>query len=147
MKAFSSIFVAGLLLLLIAGCDSQKNEALPSRSDCIVRINMYWPNGLDASRRESIINNIDNAIGFSSHRGGPKISIDTSFPRDRRDVFYVQFGENCRHRLRVAHRLVGYLERTLPRAPQMQVSKKVIKPNVSTIDVWGPQWSDSDKRM
>lgn len=137
-----SILIASMLLMAVSACESSSEERLPSRSECIVRINLQWPKVYNTLKRESIISNIGEAIGFSAAQGGPDMTIQAAFPRKRRDILYVQFSKDCQHRIEHAHALAAYLKKTVPDVPAMQVSKKVIKPSDDTINVWGSQWRD-----
>jgi hypothetical protein len=136
------VLVVNALMVAVSGCNSPNGQQLPSRSDCIVRIDLAWPKIYSTSGREAIIDNLGKAAGFSAARGGPDIQMQTAFPGQRRDVFYVQFDRDCEHRLEHARDLVAYLKRVVPKAPAMHVSDDVIKPGNDTINAWGPEWRD-----
>lgn len=135
-----------VLLLISAACSGAVDDALPSRTDCIVKIDMQWPTDMAVSMREKIIDEIGTAILLSAAKGGPDISADLALPRHERDVMYLQFKQACDHRLEHASNLATYVYRTVNRAPTMVVSDQKIEPGPDTIEVWGATWSDQPER-
>lgn len=139
------LFVLIFLGIIYAAYGFQR---LPLRSECIVAIQFYWPDGIDRKEKNKILEDMSNAIAFSSVKGGPNIHTSQSYPLPSKEFLYLQFEQkkNCKRRLEVASELMSYVWKVTPNAPYSTISKERIMPGLDTIESWGPPWRDKPQQ-
>lgn len=136
------ILLSMIVMVSAVACGEPAAVHLPSRSECIVKINLHWPSGADSAERERIIEEISSAVMFSAARGGPEVRTNQAFPRAERSVMYLQFEAACRERIENTENLLAYVKSVVPKTPEVSISNELVEPGSDTIDVWGPAWAD-----
>jgi hypothetical protein len=135
------VILITLVIGLSAACvDSEPR--LPLRKDCIAKVILDWPPALSSSAKEETVEDIVDAIMFSGARGGPDHHPSLAVQGKSRELLYMQFRKDCKHRVRNAQELMAYVKTVVPNSPMFRTSTKTVKPSAETISVWGPHWRD-----
>ena len=114
------------------------------RSDCIVRINVEWPSGMNEETKEDSIRSIADAVRKAPDLGFNRIQPSSAIQGDKRQFVYYQFKDDCEHRIENAETLLSHVRRELGNQPSLTVDPGSFEPGVDTIRSSGPWWLNQE---
>lgn len=130
-----------LFFIFISSC-SEAQSKLPSRAECIVRVD-FVDEQILGHELEEIYPAVSAAIRQSNRKGFSVKPPSLAIPSDNRKVIYLQYKEKCSERFRLTTELFSsYVKKSVNSLPKYEISRDRISPSSSTIDVQGIYWSD-----
>lgn len=125
------------------GADGSSATTAPTRAECIVAVQLVWDGRLSSRDRSDFLRDaVVPALSGLPRDEYPWLAGST-FPGPEKKMMYIQFSQECEARLDLA---AGVIENVgLERLSQVRaiIKDEIVRPGPQTIDLRGPDWSDS----
>lgn len=142
-----NIILLVLVLLVSASCAEANVEKYFSRSDCIVKVELDWPNGVTREQKNKTIGLVISYIS-KSNRASKFPIFSLSVPYLDRNSMYIVFSERCDTRLALAQEFMKkYLQIDVKNFPKYKVLSDVIQPGLETVEFSGPYWKQMNRSI
>jgi hypothetical protein len=126
-----------LCSIILSACTSAQST-LPSRHECIVRVEFN-----DNGELEDIYPLLSSLVRQSKRNGFVALPPSVAIPAEARSLLYMQYKEMCSQREELTRILFkNHIEGFIKNLPEYKISVENIKPSPSTIDVQGVYWAD-----
>ncbi|MEJ1415510.1 MAG: hypothetical protein RNU03_01275 [Candidatus Sedimenticola sp. (ex Thyasira tokunagai)] len=127
------------VVFLLQGCNSSdESEAVYSRSDCIVRVDLYWPDTFSYDDKVDVTNEIRIPASLRGIAAGYAIPV-----KGEPDLIYIQyFPQGCDKKHDLSEKFFNELRSKINDFPSFVISKDLILPSTRTIKLTGSAWKD-----
>ncbi len=115
-----------------------------TRSECIVKVRLYWPDNISDDEVEDVFVAMSDAYRVTRRGKQDSIIAGWSF-RDiikNHDTFYIMYRDKCDKKRDMARDFMENFWVTNASWLRYEVLDEIVTPRPETIDIRGPYWSD-----
>lgn len=135
------IFLILVLIFLTSSC-SDSIKSLPSRTECIIKVELLWKQNITEKSRAIDMNLLLDSLYksyFNKHNRttAPPAS---QFHGLKAEELFLQYTENCDDKFKITHEILSESLNNLKNLESYKVDENNHDPGRSTIDVSGSYW-------
>lgn len=135
---FQSRLLLATVCFVLSVSMSCRGEDRYKRSDCISVVQLTWPKSASYDSKVAVMNQI------SLKKAGVRQLAGLTMP-PKTDRIYLQYKTDCGDKTRLSTTVMESLRASIEGFPFYKVSELPIYPSPKTIDLKGPEWTDTAK--